>query len=53
MSFEIKAPLIIVFTIEGEIARMIAKYRPIANIIAIRFRINKYLKLNKNDNSIH
>lgn len=35
MSFEIKAPIIIVFTINGEMARLVAKNRPIANIIAI------------------
>jgi pyruvate kinase len=37
MSFEIKAHVIICFTLTGEIARLVAKYRPRAPIIAIRY----------------
>lgn len=36
MSFEVKADVIICFTLTGEIARLVAKYRPRAPIIAIR-----------------
>lgn len=35
MSFEIKASVIICFTVTGEIARLISKYRPIVPIVAI------------------
>jgi pyruvate kinase len=39
MSFEIKAHVIICFTLTGEVARLVAKYRPRAPIIAIRYKI--------------
>ena len=35
MSFEIKASVIICFTVTGEIARLLSKYRPIVPIVAI------------------
>lgn len=35
MSFDLKAKVIVVFTMYGEMARMIAKYRPTANIVVI------------------
>ena len=36
ISFEIKAAVIICFTMNGNLARLISKYRPIVNIVAIR-----------------
>lgn len=40
MSFEIRASAIICFTLSGEIARLISKYRPRVPVIAIRYCIN-------------
>ncbi len=49
MSFEIKASIILVLTIDGMIARLIGKYRPIAKIIAIRYNhlLTIWYNLNK------
>lgn len=35
MSFELKSNIIIVFTISGDMARLVSKYRPAAQIIAV------------------
>ncbi|KAL4506471.1 hypothetical protein ABPG72_000042 [Tetrahymena utriculariae] len=35
MSFDLKAPIIVVFTMYGEMARLISKYRPTAHIIVV------------------
>lgn len=35
MSLDLRAKIIVVFTMYGEMARLIAKYRPIAHIIVV------------------
>lgn len=37
MSFELRAAIIVCFTLTGEIARLISKYRPKVPIVAIRY----------------